>query len=296
MKKTIIYSFVAIALITSCRKSDIPNMPAVVQVPMPTITLATGNSTTIPLTNTDAYTVTVTLDNYFKTGTPPLKFDLVVEKNGDPTQVKVIQAGVTTFPTTIPVTGLLLRTLYGVAIAGGDTFTIGADVYTQDGTKYPAFLPAGAVTYSPTDSKIPGSSTSVKLSAPAKFVVSAYGAFGAATPYIVKRDDWADYTVGQVIPVTVVDATHISFFYATDVNPKPIVITVDPNSNITSVPLQNFGGYSSLPSYGTWTAVSISDPVNDVVTPTSVTISVNLDLASTTKGDFGSNIIVLQRK
>src|ERR1700744_3298859 len=118
MKKFLTYGCTVLLLMVSCRKSDIPNLPDSAQVPEPLITLASGSTTIIPPTNMDAYRISVVVNLYFTTGPKPQKFDIVVQKNNDPAKIVTVQANVTTFPTTVTVTGLQLRPLFNTPIAG----------------------------------------------------------------------------------------------------------------------------------------------------------------------------------
>jgi hypothetical protein len=297
MKKLLLYSFAAILFIASCTKSDNPKLPNLAQVPPPLLLVDTTANTAIPTTSlaaTDAFSGKFTVGLYYPTGPKPQKYDVVIEKNGDPTKVETVLASVTTFPVTVTLTGLQIRTLFGVNIAPGDVYTLGTNITTIDGKFYPAFPVSGAAAFPAADFAAPGFSPNVSYSALCAFVPADYGAVGVATPYIVVRDDWADYAPGTTIPVTVVDATHIEFYYATDVNPKPIIIRINPLTNLTTATKQAFGSYSSLPSYGTFSAASENSAYSYVL-PCALTIGVTLHITSPA-GDFGPNTIILQKK
>jgi len=75
--------------------------------------------------------------------------------------VKVIQAGVTTFPSDITITGSQLATLFGSPIVAGDIFDISVDVTIVTGEKFEAF-PVTGNPYASGIAAQPGSSTFVR--------------------------------------------------------------------------------------------------------------------------------------
>src|ERR1700761_4445990 len=142
MKKLLTYSFLALLLIVSCRKGDNPRLPTSARVPAPLLTVDPTGDPTIAVQNADAFNGKFKVALYFP-DVKPQKFDIVVIKNNDITNVKTIDANVTSFPSTFTITGAQLHTLFGAAIVLGDSFTIGANVTAQDGTVYLAFPPVG---------------------------------------------------------------------------------------------------------------------------------------------------------
>src|SRR5688572_32318917 len=52
--------------------------------------------------------------------------------------VKVIAAGVTTYPASYTITSAQIATLFGAPVALNDNYDISADVYTKDGKKFEA--------------------------------------------------------------------------------------------------------------------------------------------------------------
>ena len=291
MKKLITYTLASLLLIVSCRKGDNPRLPALSQVPAPLITVDPTGDATINVStpaSADAFNGKFKVNLYFPNGAKPAKFDIVVEKNGDPAQVKPLTAGVTTFPTTLAVTGVQLRTLFNANLVLGDQFTIGANVTTADGKVYPAFPAVGAA-YDAGILSAPGFSPTAAFTAVCKFDITAFGAIGSTVQMQVVRDDWQDYFPPQTIPVTIIDATHFSFMYAAT-NPKPIVIAVDPNTNATSVASVAYGSYGGE----VWTATSVPGNKNNVVLPCALSLSVDLDQKGAINGDQGGFVIALK--
>lgn len=292
MKKLLTFSL-ALLLIVSCKKGD-TKLPKSVQVPPPLITVDPSGDATINVqtaATADAFNGKFKVNLYFPQGAKPAKFDIVIIKNTDFATVKTVAAGVTTFPTSLAVTGVQLRTWFNAPIVLGDSFTIGANVTTTDGRFYPAFSTV-AQPYSSGILSAPGFSPSVTFSAVCQFHITDYGAIGSTVQMTVVRDDWADYTVGQKIPVTIVDATHFSFKYAPPINAQPISIAVNPATNATSVAKQIVGNYGD--GNGNYSAVSPTGNPANFVFPCNLTISVALDFtvaAGSVPGDF---VLILQ--
>ena len=240
MKYSLIYSFfLGALLISGCRKEDNPKVPDFQKVPVPQITLAEGSGEKIPVSDPSTYSATVVVDNYFKYGEMPKQLDLLVIKNGEFGNPKTLQAGITTFPTNVTVTGTQLVELFGT-IAENDEFTIGADITTLSGIKYSAFPTDGGISYAPGIFNMPGSSPELILVG-ANICFFDPATFGGGD-YEVVLDEWNDYAAGSSIPVTKIDDTHYSFVYAAD-NANPIIMAINPDDNSITVDPVMYGDY-----------------------------------------------------
>ena len=135
------------------------------------------------------------VDMYFPNDIKPQKADVVVIRNGNKTVVKTIQADVTSFPTTVEVTGTQLATLFGVPIVAGDNFQIGVDLTMANGLKFEAFPTTGNAYASGTAAQ-PGSSTTITYVAVCEFDNASFNG-----NYTVQQDDWADFAVGDLVEV-----------------------------------------------------------------------------------------------
>ena len=269
--KILILLIAGMAAFSSCRKSDNPKLPELVRFSnTPLIQKVTGTDQVISSQNPASFTGKFTVDVYFKTEPPPQKFDVVVIKNGNKNNIKTLQSNVTTFPTIITVTGTQLATLFGAPIALGDKFDIGVNITANDGKQYEAF-PATGAAYASGVAAQPGASTTVRYEA-----VCQYNPDDFQGNFVVVKDDWRDTNPGDIIVFTKIDATHFSFIYPTAVNPKPIIVTVNANTNVPSIAKQTIGTawvYDNDPNPPT--ARTQSGTANNI-SPCDKTISLNM--------------------
>jgi hypothetical protein len=286
MKSSLLYSFLLASLfIAGCRKDDNPKVPDLEKVPLPQITQKAG-TTLIPGDDPASFTSTVTVDLYYPFGLKPKYIDLVVIKNGDVSNPKVIQANITSFPTDVEVTGQQLIDLFGAPIGLGDNFQIGGDVVTLEDKRFAAFPPGGE-TYAPGIANLPGISTQLRFAAPCLFDPALY----TTGDYEVVTDEWGDYGEGDVVAVTKIDDTHYSFKYLT--NPAyPIIMEVNPVDNSITVAPVVYGDY---PQFGVvdLTAQSVPGP-SSMVDPCDISFSVRLD-HSDAGGSYGEYVIKLRK-
>ena len=168
MKKIIIlslYIFIAAGLFTACSKDENGKLPdQVTQFPTPLVVKVAGSDQSISAANPNAFAGKFRVGLYFPAGAPPKKYDVVVIKNNDKTNVKVIKADVTTFPTELTISGSQLATLFGSPIVAGDRFDISVDVTIYTGEKFEAF-PVTGNAYAAGIAAQPGSSTFVRYNA-----------------------------------------------------------------------------------------------------------------------------------
>jgi len=165
MKKIIIlslYLFSMAGLFTACSKDENGELPDhMTQFPTPLVVKVAGTDQSISAANPNAFSGKFRVGLYFPTGAPPKKYDVVVIKNNNKANVKVIQADLTTFPSDITITGSQLATLFGGPIVAGDTFDISVDVTIVTGEKFEAF-PVTGNAYASGVAAQPGSSTFVR--------------------------------------------------------------------------------------------------------------------------------------
>lgn len=267
MNKTIFYSFFAALLLFACRKSDNPKIPELTRVPVPQFVAAANSDQSIDVAGNPAtFKANFNVGMLFPEEPAPQKLDVVVRKNGTGA-VKVIKSDVSTYPTSIQVTGQQLIDLFG-PIKLGDYFDFAADLYLSGGQKIEAF-PATGVQFSGGTVNIPTSAPTLRYAAICKYDPAVYqGAFKAS-------DEFGDAD-GEVITLTKVDNTHFSFVYPSVLNPTPIVVTINPANNNATIAQQTIGshwdpayGYPNTATYADASAVATSGsvaPCNKTVT------------------------------
>ncbi len=287
MKKYLYFLF-TFSLLAGCSKNDgpVPNSIALERVPEPQI-VKSGGSLSIDVTNLAAFNAKFDVGVYYTSGSvQPAKFDVVIRKNDSSSNVKLFKKDVTTFPTTLTITSDDLEALFGAPIVLGDNYDIGVDVYTTSGKKYDAF-PLKGNGYGSGISQQPGASTSIRYSAICQYHDEVYQG-----DFKILEDEWADYSPGDIVPVTRIDATHFSFKYAAS-DALPIIITVNPLTNEISVAKQVYtpSGYGL--GYGAISVESVPDQRN-VVSPCDGKFGVVLK-HTVSIGSFGSNYIEMQK-
>jgi len=290
MKKIIVYSlylFSVAALFTACKKDINGKIPELTRFPLPLVVKVAGTQQVISALSPATFSGKFSVGLYFPNDVPPKKFDVVVIKNNDKTNVKVLKTDVTTFPTEVTVTGTQLATLFGAPIVLGDKFDIGVDVTTSNGAKFEAF-PVVGNSYAAGIAAQPGASTFVRYEA-----VCQYDPLAFQGQFEVVTDEWGDYSAGMNVTLTMIDATHFSFKYLA-ADAKPIIVTVNPNTNAVSVAKQVYGtGYPPGWPYGDISAESVAS-VENFVAPCAGTFSVILK-HTVAAGSFGEYKIVLKK-
>ena len=290
MKKAISYLFIFSLLavfFNSCRKEDNPILPELIKVPTPLILKDASTDQVIDAVDPAAFSGTFTVDLFFDNDAPPEKMDIVVIKNGDKSVVKQVET-VTTYPTSITITGTQLETLFNEQIELGDYFDIGANI-VLNGRTYHAF-PAVGVAHASGVAAQPGASTFIRYGA-----VCAYDPEQYQGNFVVVDDEWGDYGAGDVVELIKIDDTKFSFTYPAD-NAKPIIVEVNPADNSVSVTKQVYGdgyGGASWP-YGPISVQSVPS-VDNFVAPCDGVVSVILS-HTVGAGGFGSYKIVLEKQ
>src|SRR5689334_2305884 len=186
--------FLLMLLAFGCSKSDNAKLPSLERVPVPLITVDETKDVLIqdPATFKGQFAV----DLYFKDDVKPKKMDIVVARNGNYNNVKVLKADVTSYPTIIQITGPQLAALFGIPVTDigpGDEYEIGANITLQSGRVIPMFSPTG-LGYGTGITNLPNASVQATYRAVCPLELSSF--VGAAT--IEDPDFW-----GSTYPVTV---------------------------------------------------------------------------------------------
>jgi hypothetical protein len=248
MKNIIRFNLIALVVMgfVACRKSDNSKLPDLDRVQMTVLTPDPASDAFINPVNPASFHTKFAVEVLFENDGPPKSADIVVMKNNNPANVKVVKADITSFPTTVEITGQQLITLFG-PIGGGDQFDIGADVTLASGQKILAF-PATGTAYSSGLVQVVGSVKPNSVLTLQYLTPCAFNADNYNGNFEILQDEWDDYDPGDVIQVTKVSATQFSFKYAVDAgSAQPIIVTVDPSNNNASVTKQLYGTYGGTP-------------------------------------------------
>src|SRR5436190_16413001 len=160
---------------TAGKKEDNPTPPDP-RFPLPLVTKDTTGDEFIAGQDPGSFLGKFVVDLYYGTEVKPQKIDVVVIRNDNKSNVKTIQADVTSFPLSIQVTGAQLATLFDSTIKLGDKFEIGADVTTTGGQKFEAF-PVNGNPYGADTAALPGSRFSIVYVADCMFNVANFDGF-----------------------------------------------------------------------------------------------------------------------
>ncbi len=277
MKKLLTYTFIAaFTFLAACRKSDNPKIPELTRVSVPLITKDAAGDGTISKDDPAGFKGKFIVDLYFKDGPKPAKYDVVVIKNGDKSKVIHLKDNVTSFPTTVDVTGPQLISLFGSPIVLGDKFTIGVNVTSAAGQLFEAFPPGpNTITYGSGLQGQPSASTQIDYIAVCAFDINQYvGTATADDPYF-----WAD-----TYPVTVtLSGTNV--LKVTGINQTPtesVLITINPATLEATVPKQII---DPAPPFFSYTNLSMTG--KGTVDACNKKIVLNIDW-NVTQGGFGA--------
>ena len=266
MKRIIIYGSIVVAILTvlnACRKEDNPRIPSLEKFEwMPQFVKDQTTDLNIDGKEPLNFVGKFTLDKYFETDINPQKVDIVVIKNGNTGNIKMIKPDVTTFPATIEITGPQLETLFGVPIVLGDNFTIGADLTTHSGKKFDAFPTIGE-SYASGITSEPGGSPTLEYVAVCVFDKNSFNG-----PYEVIQDDWQDFAPGETVSVTPgAGANQISVLAypspAYGTNRKPMLVDVNPATFAATITEQVIGDYTGAPPGATARGDGTVNPCGD---------------------------------
>ena len=275
---------------TGCKKDDgaIRDRVSIADVPAITTNVDASGSQAIDLLNLASFAGKFKVDLYFPGTPPPTKVDIVVRKNGSASNVKVYKAGVTTFPSSYTVTAAEIATLFGTAIALGDTYDFAPDIYVGD-RKFEAF-PAVGIGTGTGPNAMPLFSEFARYAA-----ICAYDPNIYQGNFVVVSDAWADFHAGETVAITKVDNTHFSFIDPYATTPRsPIVVTVNAGNNQLTVPKTSVGPAWGW-AVGTYTGAFVQTAgaaTSSFVAPCDKTITLNFNY-SVDAGTFGGGPYLL---
>ena len=272
-----------------CSKDDgaIKKKVSIEEVPVVTTSVDASGSQAIDLLNLGGFAGKFKVALYFPGATPPSKVDIVVRKNGSNANVKLYKADVTTLPAIYTVTSADLAAIFGTPVVLGDTYDFAPNLYVGD-KKYEAFPATGNGTGAGVIG-MPLFSEFARFSA-----ICAYDPLIYQGNFVVVSDAFGDFSPGEVVPITKIDNTHISFIDPYATNPLPIIITVNPLNNQVTITKQKIGDKFVWNSTYTNPNAAVAASAASFVAPCSKTI----DLAITytvDQGSFGTFLLKLKK-
>src|SRR5690606_14328730 len=100
--KKYLYSLIVILLaISSCRKDDNPKLPGLSRVPQPLVVKDNNFDVAISALEPETFNASFSVGLHFPEDVAPQKFDVVVMKNENKANVKVLKADVNVFPSIV---------------------------------------------------------------------------------------------------------------------------------------------------------------------------------------------------
>lgn len=282
------------ALFTGCKKEygpdKIPNFPTMEVAPVPKFTV--DPSSDLVIVEPDEFKTRFTLDLYFPDDEKslPQSADISVVMNNDYKNIRKLKTGITTFPTTIELTGPELATLFNIdieEIIPGTKFELRADFTMDDGRVIPGFvyLDKGSATKGSSPSTAssdvnnwPDSKTNIVYNAVCPIEIDNFvGDMEVDDPFF--WEDTYPVTVSLVAP----DVLKISGVNQT--REEEFLVRIDFKAFTATVekqiidPAPWFFGYTNLAVEGSGSV----DACNNVI---NLTISWTVDQGSFGSGDF----------
>ncbi|HMR18554.1 MAG TPA: hypothetical protein PKA53_04580 [Sphingobacterium sp.] len=229
-----ILMLLSLVVVSACRKSDNATMPdGIVYINQPQIEKSADGDLAILDLDPLAFKASVVVDLYFNDTKKPDYLDIVVMKNEDAKNAKVIKAKVSTYPTTVELDGQLLTDIFGEAIKRGDKFDVGAN-YIEGGKTYVAFPEGGGSAYGAGVTSQPGASPTVTYMTICAFDADNF--IGETGEFVVTTDPWGDFGVGTVVEVEKVSETEFSIEHvAVDDGFGPLRLIVNPADNTVKI-------------------------------------------------------------
>jgi len=264
MKTRFLYSLLPVTIIffIACTKNSVAPIPDT-RFPLPSIIKDSTADEFISGKKPEDFLGKVVVGMYYGTEVIAQKVDVVVIRNGNKANVKTLKAGVTSFPTTIEVTGTQLTTLFNSTIKLGDIFEIAADVTAPDGRVYSGF-PITGNPYDADTSTLTNSSFSIIYVTECTYDKNDFNGF-----YKVLVNTW-DYQAGDSVEVR--PGPDNTLLITAWPNPDvgnftriPMRVEVDPVTHVATVPMQVVGefagGQAHMIDEGTGTVSPCGDKI-----------------------------------
>ncbi len=292
IRKISILSALSLGLVIAfagCKKDDgaVRSNVTINDVPAISTAVDASGSQAIDLLNLSAFSGKFNVGLYFPGAVNPDKVDIVVRKNGSNTNVKVYKAAVTTLPASYTVTTTDLQTLFGAAVTLGDTYDFAPDIYV--GTKKFEAFPAVGAGSGAGPIAMPGYSEFARFAA-----ICAYDPTIYVGNFTVVSDGFGDFSPGEIVPITKIDATHISFIDPYVTSPLPIVIAVNPLNNQLSITKQKIGNAFVWALNYTNPNMAMAATASSFASPCSKTLTMSITY-TVDQGSFGAYTLILKK-
>ncbi|MGN7819709.1 hypothetical protein ACTJJB_06235 [Chitinophaga sp. 22536] len=297
MKNKIIYITmlaVGVVIFYACRKNDNPKLPdGVSNRQVPQLTQDKSKAVLIQSDNLPDFSTAFNVALYFPTGVQPKATDVVVAMNGKYNNVKVLQGGIGSLPTTVTMTGTQLMQLFGLganSLKAGDYFEVTTNFTMNDGTQIHGFgdtvtLSDGTKRYlRPYGSDVLNSAGLIRILTYTKvcpLIVKTYlGSMTVDDPGVTESTYPVTVSVNQ-------DSTIFTFTGWAGLAGVPVTATFDKASYRFTMAKQKiadlFQGYHNLTVSG-----------NGQINPCDTTIVLNVT-TEVDEGSFGSNVTTLSK-
>jgi len=291
-----IFMLLSLVVISACRESDNATMlDGIVYLNQPHITKDADGDLAILDTDPMAFKGSVNVELFFKDTKNPDYLDLVVVKNGDVKNAKLLKGNISTYPTSVPVSGQLFKDLFGAEPIAGDNFDIGAN-YIEGGKTYLAF-PEEGESYGAGVWAQGGASPTVRFS-----VICGFIADENIGDYEVKLDGWNDYGVGSIVEVKKVNETELSIDYAFPTF-EPLLLKINPKDNTIKIESKEIASESVLAdvyggggAYGSLTVSTAGAVTSSVIDPCVGEIVLNIQYVLSKYGNQGAFVLKLKKK
>lgn len=308
--KKLLYFFAVIGItitLNSCKKTDGINPLADIKnlTTGSYLTLAEATNLNLNYSSIATSTVSIKVSQYLTPGqttngggdVDKIKVYVVKGANADPASWKLVKTVTYNGPSTVlSATGAEVATALGTTPANlspGGVYTFYNQVLTKDGRTFDI---------SNVNSALESLSTYNASFRWQAFVVCPFTG-GMAGTYKVIRDDWADWTAGDLVQVKDGAANQIDLSLVWP-NPaygnlvKPLLVNIDPASGTAKVPKVNFGDYGS--GYNMTAVGSNSGDVAGYVFSCTGYITLTMNLKADATGGNGYNngatTLILQKQ
>ena len=268
-----ILTSVSFLLLIGCQKGEIAGDFAAQEVGSYLTRVAIGNGI-IDYSNLANSKVDVTVKEY---GTPIEKIKIFVSKGAANTNTatwKAIKEVPYSGNTKLEISATEIATALGIPVTGletGQTYTLYNQIHTKGGGKWDISNTGNQYYGNPNYNMLMTWNAVVVC----PFVASQIGAIGSTVNFIVLQDDWADWSPGQPLPVTVTSATSLTFPRMWDTNPSlPTVISIVQATGAATVARSGYGDY---PQYGILGLTQASSGTNNWVFSCQGTITLTLN-------------------